>query len=148
MVDNTNSKALYSLTSAAANTGSGDLTLARLPLVFIYAFPQSQSALAMYGAGKDHHSNKHYCIHCAIRLTGVDLLVSGYAISIHDGLEASGELVDLVVGGRVLLGLHAIEDGGHGGTTPLLHTQSHDCHVTTPNGHVTLTVPLVSALCI
>ena len=56
--------------------------------------------------------------------TWVDLLVGGYAVRVHNRLEAASELVDLVVSGRNLLRLHAVEDGGHSGTTSVLQTST------------------------
>ena len=56
-------------------------------------------------------------------LTRVDLLVGGDTISINNGLESTSELIDLVVGWRLLTGLHAIQDGRNGRTTMLLHMQ-------------------------
>ena len=53
-------------------------------------------------------------------LTRVDLLVGGHSVSINDGLESTSELVDLVVGWRLLTGLHAIQDGRNSRTTTLL----------------------------
>lgn len=56
-------------------------------------------------------------------LTGVDLAVAAHSVGVHDVLEARGELVGLVVGGRGLLGLHPVEDGRHGGAALLLHVE-------------------------
>ena len=55
-----------------------------------------------------------------ILLTRVDLLVGGHTISINNGLESTSELVDLVVGWRLLIGLYAIQDGRNCGTATLL----------------------------
>lgn len=57
-------------------------------------------------------------------LTGVDLAVAAHAVGVHDALEARRQLVGLVVGGRGLLGLHPVEDGGHGGAALLLDRQT------------------------
>lgn len=57
-------------------------------------------------------------------LTGVDLTVAAHAVGVHDALEARRQLVGLVVGGRGLLGLHPVEDGGHGGAALLLDRQT------------------------
>lgn len=56
-------------------------------------------------------------------LTGVDLAVAAHSVGVHDVLEARGELVGLVVGGRGLLGLHPVENGRHGGAALLLHVE-------------------------
>ena len=51
----------------------------------------------------------------------VDLLVRGHTVGIHDGLEAPcGELIGPVVGGRLLVSAHLVEDAGYRGTTLLL----------------------------
>jgi len=66
-------------------------------------------------------------------LTWVDLAVAADSIGVHDVLEARGELVGLVVGGRGLLALHPVEDGRHGGAALLLEKrrpQRHDPNVT------------------
>lgn len=52
--------------------------------------------------------------------TWVHLAVGADAVGVHNALEARGELGGLVVGGRRLLGLHAVEDGGNGGAALLL----------------------------
>lgn len=57
-------------------------------------------------------------------LTGVDLAVAAHAVGVHNALEARRQLVGLVVGGRGLLGLHPVEDGGHGGAALLLDRQT------------------------
>lgn len=57
-------------------------------------------------------------------VTWVHLAVVADTVGIYDVLEARGELVGLVEGGRGLLGLHPVEDGGDGGTTLLLETKT------------------------
>lgn len=61
----------------------------------------------------------------AAAVTRVDFAVAAHAVRVHDALEARRQLVGLVVGGRSLLGLHPVEDGGHGGATLLLDKQTH-----------------------
>ena len=58
-------------------------------------------------------------------LTGIDLLVRGNTISIHDGLKATSELVHLVIGRRLLRGLHAIQDGGNCRPATFLYIHVH-----------------------
>ena len=53
-------------------------------------------------------------------VTWVDFPVVSDSVGVHDVLEAGGELVGLVEGGRSLFGQHPVQDGGHGGATPLL----------------------------
>ena len=38
----------------------------------------------------------------------IDLTVAGYAVGVHNALEARGELVEPVVSRRLLLGLHTV----------------------------------------
>lgn len=57
-------------------------------------------------------------------LTRVDFTVAAHAVGVYDALEARGQLVGLVVSGRGLLGLHPVEDGGHGGAALLLDKQT------------------------
>lgn len=61
----------------------------------------------------------------AAAVTGVDLAVAAHAVGVHDALEARRQLVGLVVSGRSLLGLHPVEDGGHGGAALLLDRRAH-----------------------
>ena len=58
-------------------------------------------------------------------LTGIDLLVRGNTICIHYGLKATSELVHLVVGRRLLRGLHAVQDGGNRRPATFLHIHVH-----------------------
>jgi len=53
-------------------------------------------------------------------VTWVDFPVVSDAVGVHDVLEAGGELVGLVEGGRSLFGQHPVQDGRHSGATPLL----------------------------
>ena len=44
-------------------------------------------------------------------VTWVDLLICSHSVSIHNGLEATSELVDLVVGGGLLVSADFVQDG-------------------------------------
>ena len=77
------------------------------------------------------HMHTHPCMHTHTHthtqrecwLTRVDLLVGGHTVGINNGLKCTSELVDLVVGWRLLTGLHAIQDRRNGRTTTLLYVQ-------------------------
>lgn len=77
-------------------------------------------------------------------VTWVHLAVVADTVGIYDVLEARGELVGLVEGGRGLLGLHPVEDGGDGGTTLLLETKTERQSEkrTQENGQEDTTIPL------
>ena len=47
---------------------------------------------------------------CTHELTWVELSVGGHTIRLHDGLETTGELVHLVVGGWSFLGVDPVDD--------------------------------------
>lgn len=57
--------------------------------------------------------------------TWIYLSVSSNSISIHYVLKAICKLVGLVIGGRSLVCLHPVQNGGHGGTTVLLGNIKH-----------------------
>lgn len=57
-------------------------------------------------------------------VTWVHLAVVADTVGVYDVLEARGELVGLVEGGRGLLSLHPVEDGRDSGTTLLLETKT------------------------